>query len=101
MSSYEETKVKPIRRGIILRFLERSIDYISNAEILLAVINGTRDGITAYHTDIVADLSWLETKGYVVLSGEDIVVVEATARGLRIARNEDMDQGIARPKPRV
>ena len=73
MTSYEETKVKPIRRSIILRFLERSQDYISNAEILVSVINGTRDGVTAYYADIVGDLAWLETKGYVTLSGEDIV----------------------------
>lgn len=100
MTDYEENTIKPLRRAHILGFLETRKDYVSTADILVTVINGTRDGLTAYYSDVIADLAWLETKGYVRLSGEDFVVVEATARGLRIARDQDRDDGIARPGPR-
>lgn len=99
MSDYLEKKVKPIRRAIILAFLERSRDYTSNADILMSVINGTPDGVSAYYNEVVEDLRWLEAKGYVSLSGSDTVVVEATSAGLRISRAENVDPGIARDLP--
>ena len=98
--TYEE-KLKHIRRAIILRFLEMCKDYVSNADIILSVINSTPDGISAYHADVVSDLRWLETKGYVALTGNDTIVVEAQPSGLRIARGEDRDDGIARNVPGV
>lgn len=101
MSDYMDKKIKPLRRAIILRFLERTKDNLSNADILTSVLNGTDDGITAYYQDVVEDLRWLEAKGYVRITGDDIVIVEATAPGLRIALGEQTDAGIARRVPRV
>jgi hypothetical protein len=101
MNDYVDTKIKPLRRAIILRFLETTRDNQSNADILTSVINGTPDGITAYYTDVVEDLRWLEAKGYVSLTGDEVVVVEATASGLRIATGDQTDKGIARRVPGV
>ncbi|ALF02118.1 hypothetical protein [Salipiger abyssi] len=101
MSDYLEKRVKPIRRAIILGFLERSKAYTSNADILMSVINGTPDGVTAYYSEVVEDLRWLEEKGYVVLNGLNTIVVEATPAGRRIARRENVDPGIARDTPEV
>ena len=101
MSSYLETRIKPIRRAIILAFLERCRDYTSNADILVSVINGTPDGVTAYYNEVIEDLRWLEAKGYVALSGESTVIIEATPAGLRIARGDNIDAGIARDTPGV
>lgn len=96
MNDYLEKKVKPVRRAIILGFLESSQDYISNAEILTSVINGTAGGVRAYYNDTVDELRWLEAKGYVRVSGNSIVVAEATPAGLRIARKENVDPGVSR-----
>lgn len=101
MSEYLEKRVKPVRRAIILGFLERCRDYTSNADILMAVINGTPDGVTAYYNEVIEDLRWLEAKGYVGLSGESTVVVEATPAGRRLARGDNVDAGVARDLPEV
>lgn len=98
--SYQE-KLQKIRRAIILRYLEDSQDYVSNADILLTVINSTPDGVSAYYSDVVADLRWLETKGYVIVTGDATVVAEATPSGRRLARGEDRDPGVARDVPGV
>lgn len=98
MSSYLEA-LKPLRRAIILRFLEQLRDYTSNADILVTIINRTPDGVTAYYNDVIDDLRWLEARGYVRLTGESVVVVEATPAGLRIARGDNIDAGIARNLP--
>ncbi len=94
--AYLEQKIRPIRRAIILGFLGQSKDYVSNAEILTSVINGSADGVRAYYNDTVDELRWLEARGYVRISGESIVVAEATAAGLRIARHENADPGVSR-----
>lgn len=96
MTSYLEQKVRPIRRAIILAFLEKSKDFVSNAEILTSVVNGSADGVRVYYNDVVEDLRWLEARGYVRVFGDSIVVAEALPPGLRIARNENVDPGISR-----
>jgi hypothetical protein len=96
MGDYEEKTLKPLRRSILLRALDRNKDGTSNADLLLSFLNGTKDGVSAYYADIVGDLGWLETKGYVTLSGTDVVVVDITPRGRRIARGDNTDAGIAR-----
>ena len=101
MNDYMEKRVKPIRRAIVLRFLESCKDHISNADVIVWVINDTEDGITAYYNDVVEDLRWLEAKGYVQISGEATIVVSATPAGLRIARGENIDAGISRNVPGV
>lgn len=101
MTDYIETRIKPLRRRIILQFLADQKEYVSNADMILHFINDTRDGITAYFADVMADLAWLEQRGYVVLSGSEFVVVEATQRGLRIADGTAVDDGISRPRPRL
>jgi hypothetical protein len=97
MSDYKEARIKPLIRAHILRFLETRRDHESTADILVTVINGTRDGLTAYYSDVAAELAWLERKAYVRLAGDDFLIVTATERGLRIARDEDRDPGIAYP----
>lgn len=99
MNDYVEKRVKPLRRAVILGYLEQCRDYVSNADIVTAVINGTPDGVTAYHSEVVDDLRWLEAKGYVELSGVNVVIAKATSAGLRIARKENVDPGIARDLP--
>lgn len=99
MSDYLETKVKPVRRAIILAFLEASRDHVSNADILTSVVNSTSEGVSAWYNDVVSDLRWLEQKGLVEITGSNTVVVTATAAGLRIARGENADPGIARDLP--
>ncbi|TRD18381.1 hypothetical protein [Palleronia caenipelagi] len=101
MSDYLDRKVKPLRRAIILQFLDTTRDNQSNADILTSVINGTPDGITVYYTDVVEDLRWLEARGYVKITGEEVVVVEATISGLRVAHGDQFDTGIARRIPGV
>lgn len=101
MSEYEEKTVKPLRRKVALAYLAKCQSYTSNADVILSVINGTRDGVTAYYSDVVDDLNWLETNGFVKLSGEDIIVVETTKRGLRVASGDDRHPGIARPAPKA
>lgn len=96
MSDYLEKKIRPLRRAIILGFLARSQEYISNAEVMTSVINGSADGVRAYYNDTVDELRWLEARGYVRISGDAIVVAEATPAGLRIARRENTDPGISR-----
>lgn len=96
MNAYLEEKVKPLRRAIILGFLESSQDFISNADILTTVINGSADGVRVYYSDVVEELRWLEAKGYVRISGDSTVVAEATPAGLRIARRQNADPGISR-----
>ncbi|MAU46242.1 MAG: hypothetical protein GOVbin2371_28 [Prokaryotic dsDNA virus sp.] len=101
MNDYVEKRVKPLRRAIILRFLESCKSYISNADIIVSVINDTPDGVTAYYNEVVEDLRWLEAKGFVQVSGESTIVVTATPAGLRIARGENIDAGVSRDLPGV
>lgn len=94
-----KAKRKIERRGVVLQHLEQCKDYTASANILLDVANGV--GVPSYYSDLIEDLAWLENRGYVKLGGdEDVVIVEATSRGLRIARDEDIDDGIARPPAR-
>jgi hypothetical protein len=101
MNGYVEKHVKPVRRAITLRFLEQCKGYNSNADIIVRVINDTPDGISAYYNEVVEDLRWLETKGYVQLTGENTIIVTATPAGLRIARGDNIDTGISRDIPGV
>lgn len=101
MNDYIEKRVKPVRRAIILRFLESCKDYVSNADIIVAVINDTPDGISAYYSEVVEDLRWLEAKGYVHLRGDNTIIVILTPAGRRIARGDNIDTGISRDIPGV
>lgn len=95
-----EQKRKVERRGVFLRHLEKCRDYTASADALSTVATGV--GVPTYYRDAIEDLSWLENKGYVKLSGDDdVVIVEATQRGLRLARDEDVDEGVARPTGKV
>jgi len=97
VTSYKETRIAPLIRAHVLRFLETCRDHESTADILVTVINGTRDGLSVYYSDVVDELRWLERNGHVTLQGGDFLIVTATDRGLRIARDEDRDRGIAYP----
>ncbi|MET4128384.1 hypothetical protein [Roseovarius sp. MBR-6] len=97
MSDYKEARIAPLIRAHVLRFLEGRKDHESTADILVTVINGTRDGLSVYYSDVVEELRWLERNGHLTLQGGDFLIVTATDRGLRIARDEDRDAGIAYP----
>lgn len=94
-----KAKRKIERRGVILRHLEKCKDYTASADSLATVANGV--GVPTYYSDMISDLAWLEKKGYVILTGDDdVVIVEATQRGLRLARDEDRDDNVGLPAAR-
>lgn len=97
MNDYKERLIKPLIRAHVLRFLEVCRDHESTADILVSVINGTRDGLSVYYADVVEALRWLEARGYAVLEGGEFVIARATPAGLRLARDEARDDGVAYP----
>lgn len=98
--SYSDT-LSPLRRRIILEYLQTRPDGEASADVLVSVINGTRDGVTAYYSEVVEDLRWLQNKGYLKVAGDEIVVCEITLAGERIANRQERDPGIADRRPGV
>lgn len=98
MSSYGETLSRH-RRLAILRHLEACHDYTSNASILTDVLDGV--GVTSSRDQVITELAWLRENGFVTYEGrETFVVVEATTRGVDIARGRATHPDIQRPSPR-
>ncbi len=99
MTDYHATLSKH-RRLAILRHLEACTDYTSNASILVDVLDGV--GVTSSRDQVVTDLSWLKENGFVSYTETGaFVVVEATSRGVEIARGRATHPGIQRPSPRA
>ena len=98
MTDYAVT-LRRHRRLSILRHLEGSFGYTSNASILTDVLNGV--GVTSSRDQVVTELSWLKENGFVSYSQSgDFVVVEATSRGTEIARGRALHPDIQRPGAR-
>lgn len=98
MTAYLET-VRKHRRLAILRHLEACSDYTSNASILTDVLDGV--GVTSSRDQVVTELAWLRENGFVSFDDAgDFVVVEATARGVELARGRATHPEIQRPSAR-
>lgn len=98
MSTYNST-MKKHRRLAILRHLEGCLDYTSNASILVDVLDGV--GVTSSRDQVVTELSWLEENDFVQCEDNGgFVVVEATHRGVEIARGRAVHPEIQRPSAR-
>jgi len=98
MSDYGAT-LRKHRRLAILRHLEMCTDYTSNASILVDVLDGV--GVTSSRDQVVTELAWLKENGFVSYTDTgEFLVVEATARGVEIARGRATHPDIQRPSPR-
>lgn len=99
MSSYANTLSKH-RRLTILRFLQDSPEYTSNASILVEVCNDY--GVTSTRDQVTGDITWLAEQGFVTQQQTgDFMVVSATARGVEIAQGKARHDGVKRPRPGV
>lgn len=98
MTTYLDT-LRKHRRLAILRHLEACMDYTSNASILTDVLDGV--GVTSSRDQVVTELAWLRENGFVSFDDAgDFLVVEATERGVEIARGRSMHPDIQRPSAR-
>ncbi|WP_158971974.1 VpaChn25_0724 family phage protein [Chachezhania sediminis] len=98
MTAYNET-LRKHRRLAILRHLEACMDYTSNASILTDVLDGV--GVTSSRDQVVTELAWLKENGFVTFEDAGaFLVVEATARGVEIARGRALHPEIQRPSAR-
>ncbi|ODM42798.1 hypothetical protein SAMN05421763_103288 [[Luteovulum] sphaeroides subsp. megalophilum] len=89
------------RRLAILRFLEESPTYTSNASVLTDVLNSNAIGIDTSRDQTATELSWLAEQGLVTLAGSpEFWVPTATARGIDIALGRATHPEIQRPSPR-
>ncbi|KGJ18710.1 hypothetical protein [Paracoccus sanguinis] len=88
------------RRLAILRHLEGSPEYVSNASILQGVLIGL--GLPCTSDQLSADLAWLREQGLARFDpAAEFIVVTATARGTEVARGLAQHPGVQRPRPRV
>lgn len=100
MSDYAET-LRRHRRLAILRFLEESPTYTSNASVLTDVLNLNAIGIDTSRDQTATELAWLAEQGFVTLAGSrEFWVPTATARGVDIALGRATHPEIQRPGPR-
>lgn len=99
MSEFINTKLQKLRRRIILEYLATRQDGEASADILVSVINSTRDGVTAFYSEVVEDVHWLKEKGFATVFGEDVVVAKITPPGERIVEGTERDPGIALRRP--
>lgn len=97
MTDYLDT-LRRHRRLAILRHLEASPEYTSNAAILQDVLAGV--GLRSTRDQVTTEIAWLREQGFVLAEGESFVVVTATARGAEIARGLATHPDIQRPSPR-
>lgn len=98
MSNYN-AMLRRHRRLAILRHLEACSDYTSNASILTDVLDGV--GVTSSRDQVVTELAWLRENDFVTYEDRtDFIVVEATGRGIEIARGRAVHPEIQRPSAR-
>ncbi|MGC9368694.1 MAG: hypothetical protein ACP5DX_04045 [Paracoccaceae bacterium] len=99
MSDYAQTTLRRHRRLAILRHLEGCLDYTSNASILTDVLDGV--GVTSSRDQVVTELAWLKENGFVAYEDNGgFLVVEATQRGVEVARGRAGHPEIQRPSAR-
>lgn len=99
MNTYAST-LRRHRRLAILRHLEACTDYTSNASILVDVLDGV--GVTSSRDQVITELAWLRENGFVTYTETGaFVVVEATLRGVEVARGRATHPEIPRPSARA
>lgn len=99
MNDYAE-HVASHRRLAVLRHLEASAEYVSNASILQGVLIGL--GLPCTFDQLRADLAWLREQALVRFDPDaEFMVVTATARGTEVARGLAQHPGVQRPRPRA
>jgi hypothetical protein len=87
------------RRLAILRHLERSSDYTSNASILIDVVRGV--GIATSEDQMRAALAWLGEAELVEMTDHGhVVIATATSRGADVAMGRVVHPGVKRPSAR-
>ena len=97
MPNYAQTLSKH-RRLTILKFLQASPEYTSNASILVEVCNDF--GVTSTRDQIAGELDWLQEQGFVMTDRNgDFIIATATARGVEIALGQATHDGVKRPRP--
>lgn len=88
------------RRLAILKHLERSSSYTSNASILIDVVRGV--GVATSDDQMRAALAWLDEQDLVELTDHGhVVIATATARGAEVARGDAVHPGVKRPSARA
>lgn len=87
------------RRLAILRHLERSAEYTSNAAILVDVVNGV--GVRSTRAQVEGEIAWLEEQGLASATRhDDFIVVTATSAGADVAAGRSTYPGVRRPSAR-
>jgi hypothetical protein len=97
MTDYSDS-LRRHRRIAILRHLEASVEYTSNAAILQDVLAGV--GLPSTRDQVVTEIGWLVEQGFAKTHGDGFLVVAATLRGAEIARGIATHPEIQRPSPR-
>ncbi|WP_149589817.1 VpaChn25_0724 family phage protein [Tabrizicola flagellatus] len=97
MTDYQET-LRRHRRLAILRHLEASPEYTSNASILQDVLAAV--GLRSTRDQVTTEIVWLQEQGFLLADGDGFLVVTATARGAEIARGVATHPDVQRPGPR-
>lgn len=98
MTDYAEF-VSHHRRIAILRHLEASPEYVSNASILQSVLVSL--GLPCTHDQVVSELAWLREQSLVSFDPTaEFIVVKALPRGAEVARGLVTHPGVQRPRPR-
>ncbi|MDO9525059.1 MAG: hypothetical protein Q7J57_05890 [Gemmobacter sp.] len=99
MTDYQ-AHVRRHRRLAILRHLEASSEYTSNASILTDVLRGV--GVQSTRSQVVTELAWLTENGLITTFGDgDFVIATVTVHGAEIALGVAHHPEIQRPSPRA
>lgn len=87
------------RRLAILRHLEKSSDYTSNASILVDVVRGV--GVPTSDDQMRAALAWLSEAELIEMTDHGhVVIATATAHGADVALGRVLHPGVKRPTAR-
>ena len=87
------------RRLAILKHLERSSEFTSNASILIDVVRGV--GIASSDAQIRGALAWLDERELIEMTDHGhVVIATATVRGAEVARGLVQHPGVKRPTAR-
>lgn len=87
------------RRLSILKHLERSSEFTSNASILIDVVRGV--GITTTEAQMRAALAWLSEQELIeMVDHGHVVIATATVRGAEVALGHVTHPGVKRPTAR-
>ncbi|MCZ4259032.1 hypothetical protein O4H53_26120 [Sulfitobacter sp. G21635-S1] len=87
------------RRLAILKHLERSSEYTSNASILIDVVRGV--GVSTSEAQMRSALAWLDEQELIEMTDHGhVVIATATVRGAEVALGHVTCPGVKRPTAR-